>query len=82
MFLMHYSKVKKLSLAFYKRASMVAPGSFQTRNGSKLLEEEKINLTIVDQKDLHKDFETLVSYRYLFWACMRGHIIIIDYILK
>ena len=25
--------------------------------------------------------ENLVHYRYLFWACMRGHIFVVDHIL-
>ena len=39
------------------------------------------NLNVVSKKDLEQSNQSLIQYRYLFWACMRGHIFVVDHIL-
>ena len=46
------------------------------------MKEERIALIVVTKKALEKDAHALIAYRYLYWACMRGHIFIVDHIIK
>ena len=46
------------------------------------LREEVIKLRIVDTKRFQNDEVIILAYRYLFWACMRGNIYVVNFILK
>ena len=49
---------------------------------AKVLTRDSIIIKVVDKKQLGSNEVTMIAYRYLFWACMRGHIFIADHILK
>ena len=47
-----------------------------------LMEPDNIIIKVATIKDLKKDKEALIAYRYLFWACSRNYIFIVHDILK
>ena len=53
-----------------------------TEEEKKIFKQESVNLRIVTKKDLERDLDALIAYRYLFWACMRGYLFVVDYIIK
>jgi ankyrin repeat protein len=41
-----------------------------------------IKLKVVNTKRFENEEVIMLAYRYLFWACMRGNIYVVNYILK
>jgi len=46
-----------------------------------IIAPEEVTLTVVSTEDLLIDEKALIAYRYLYWACMRGNLWIIRFIL-
>jgi len=43
---------------------------------------EKMALAFIDKEQLEKSHFELIQYRYMYWACMRGHIFVVYHILR
>ena len=41
-----------------------------------------VEISLVDHKQFKDDLDTKIAFRYLYWACCRGQLYLIDYILK
>ena len=46
------------------------------------MEEETMLIRVATKKELRQSKDTLVNYRYLFWACTRNYIYIVYHILS
>ncbi len=49
---------------------------------AKVLVNETVAVKVLTKKDLEASKINLIAYRFLFWACHRGYLFIVDHILK